>query len=337
MKQTAVMLVLCFASSMLSHAQDIHFSQFQLAPLQLNPGLCGMYQAEWRQNANFRNQWLTVPVNYNTINLSVEKNLVVFSKSQDRIAAGISMYYDRAGDSRYTTANPALSLSYIKSIGREKHQFISIGVRPALIYRQMDYTKLKFDAQFNGESYDPNAATYEDKGILHHTQFDLGAGIAYQAFIRGGHSVEAGFGVSHIAMGNNSWKQKAVLLQPRYTAHARGTYMLNGASGIMLDLLYQRQQNRQEFVTGLVYKYNFRTRNKDNMTWMVGPYYRWKDAVIIYTGIDINHYMFGFSYDINSSAFQKATGTYGAVELSFIYLYSSVHKNKAIKVICPIF
>jgi len=43
-------------------AQDIHFSQYGNSPLNLNPGLAGVFGGDLRFVGNYRKQWLTVPV-----------------------------------------------------------------------------------------------------------------------------------------------------------------------------------------------------------------------------------------------------------------------------------
>jgi len=54
------------------YAQDINFSQFQEIPILRNPALTGVFNGDIRFVAGYRNQWLTVPVNFNTMAASVE-------------------------------------------------------------------------------------------------------------------------------------------------------------------------------------------------------------------------------------------------------------------------
>ena len=56
--------------------QDIHFSQFNLAPLNLNPAMTGSFNGDYRFVGNLRNQWSSVTVPYKTFAFSVEKNKV---------------------------------------------------------------------------------------------------------------------------------------------------------------------------------------------------------------------------------------------------------------------
>src|SRR5690625_5556006 len=50
-----------------ANTQDIHYSQFYMAPLHLNPAMAGVMNCNSRMIVNYRNQWATVLTNpYNT-------------------------------------------------------------------------------------------------------------------------------------------------------------------------------------------------------------------------------------------------------------------------------
>ena len=46
--------------------QDIHFSQFARSPMNLNPGMSGRFEGDWRLVANSRQQWRSVSNPYRT-------------------------------------------------------------------------------------------------------------------------------------------------------------------------------------------------------------------------------------------------------------------------------
>jgi hypothetical protein len=47
-------------------AQDIHFTQFDMQPLIINPAFTGMFDGKVRAGAIYRNQWASVTVPYVT-------------------------------------------------------------------------------------------------------------------------------------------------------------------------------------------------------------------------------------------------------------------------------
>ena len=53
-------------------AQDIHFSQFNMSPVNLNPAFTGFFDGDYRGVANYRSQWSSVPVSYSTVSLQAD-------------------------------------------------------------------------------------------------------------------------------------------------------------------------------------------------------------------------------------------------------------------------
>src|ERR1700722_16073354 len=123
----AGLVFICFVSFIWLDAQDIHFSQFNFSPLNQNPANTNLFDGDYRFAGNYKNQWPTVPVKYNTISLSAEMNFITL-KNNDRIGGGFLFYYDVEGDSKFTTLNTDLSFSYIKSLGKNAHHFLSYGL-----------------------------------------------------------------------------------------------------------------------------------------------------------------------------------------------------------------
>src|SRR3954464_15769048 len=98
--------VLVFLSSIVyclsSFSQDLHFSQFNFSPLNENPANTNLFDGDYRFVGNYKNQWSSVPVKFNTISLSAEMNFITL-KNNDRVGGGFLLFYDREGDSRFTS------------------------------------------------------------------------------------------------------------------------------------------------------------------------------------------------------------------------------------------
>ena len=97
--------------------QDIHFSQFYVSNLTLNPATTGVMSCQMRVSAIYRNQWASVAGQYafNTFGLGVEGKFN--AGAYDYVGVGLSAWVDRAGASALTSVQAALSGSYIKKIG----------------------------------------------------------------------------------------------------------------------------------------------------------------------------------------------------------------------------
>ena len=105
-------LLFCLISSTMLHAQGLHFSQFYNAPMLLNPANTGLLQnSDWRVGTSYRNQWATVPVNYNTF--SVFADLGAFRNNWETswLGAGVAVWRDAAGVPVLALTPAAVSLA----------------------------------------------------------------------------------------------------------------------------------------------------------------------------------------------------------------------------------
>jgi hypothetical protein len=65
MNMKKVILFATLFSSLWSNAQDVHFSQFHMMPMHINPAMTGFHDGVVRVGAIYRNQWATVS-NFNS-------------------------------------------------------------------------------------------------------------------------------------------------------------------------------------------------------------------------------------------------------------------------------
>jgi type IX secretion system PorP/SprF family membrane protein len=335
LKQILAGCILCM--TIYSYSQDIHFSQFYNNTSQLNPALCGIYNGTYRFSGIYRNQWANVPVNYNTTKLAIEYKPIQSAKAGN-LNVGLSYYYDKAGDSRYTTMLPNITIGYSKTFGKSISHIIGIAINSGIIYKQISYAALQFDAQYNGEFYDANAPSFENAGITKNTVLDIGSGIVYQIEKNKKWSFQIGYSVAHINRPNYSFLGNSdIKLNMRHSIHGKIGIALGKKTSTQIQLLYQRQDSKQEFVAGFVFKNQLSNNIKNSILFYYGPFYRANDAAIVLVGIEYNSLNIGFSYDINTSSFLRGTNTYGATELSVQYVLAPIKKIKLDKSICPIF
>jgi len=114
--------------------QDIHFSQFYMSPLNLNPAMTGVNNCKTRMVANYRNQWASAIGSnaYNTYSVSYDQKMPI--GREDYFGVGGSLWGDVAGESRFGTTQARLSASYSKKMAgyRKKASYLVIGADAAL-------------------------------------------------------------------------------------------------------------------------------------------------------------------------------------------------------------
>ena len=320
-----------------STAQDIHFTQFNFSPLNQNPANTNLFDGDIRLVGNYKNQWQSVPVAYNTASLSADINFITL-KNHDRIGGGLLFYYDRAGDSRFTSMHLAYSMSYQLNFGHHDQNILSLGYQIGFVNRSFDYTELFFDNQFNGDRYNPNTPNGENFTRSSFFFLDMSAGMAYKWNKNPRKNITIGFSVAHFNMPTQTFfSDHSVTLAPRFNVHLRAQFKIAKRCDIVGEFLFQRQQSKQEFVPGIHFKTYIIDKPHTRVALNTGAFYRVGDAPAILAGLDYNNLQVNVSYDINHSNFTPASRYDGGFELSVIYIIARIHKLTTNVANCPIF
>ena len=318
-------------------AQDIHFSQFNFSPLNQNPANTNLFDGDYRFVGNYRNQWPSVPVQYNTFSASAEMNFATL-KNGDRVGAGIVFFFDRAGDSRFTSLNTALSISYSKALDKKLHHALSGGIQLGLVNRNINYTQLSFDNQWNGNVYDPNTAIDESFAKTRFNYFDLGVGIAYKFTKAERTNVTIGFGATHLTQPKQSFfNNNLIKLNPRFTVHTRGQIKVAKKWDVVPEIMFQLQDSKYEVGYGMHAKYYPKLKAAHVVALNFGAYGRSAESGWLFAGMDYDNLQVNLSYDLNFSKLSRASRYNGGFEVSVIYILAKVKKINKPGAVCPTF
>lgn len=331
------LLGIMLAFTQLLQAQDIHFSQYEYAPLNINPAHTGLFDGEYRLAGNYRSQWFDVPVAYRTISLTFDAHLLPHKLENDVWGAGITFNHDQAGDSKLSLLNIFVSTAYTKRI--TKNFFITGGVQLGFANRRYRLDKLTFNDQFNGDVYDPNIQSHDQiklAGKTSFSYFDINAGLNFRYQKDSRTWANLGGGLFHLTRPNQSFLGAELPLPMRWNAMLNASVQLSQRFDILPVAWFQMQQDYQELVFGAAAKYHLNTNPGRETAIQLGVMYRWQDAVIARIGFEYQRFHFGFSYDINVSGFVPATRYNGGYELSVMYIWSRVPSLPTVKT-CPIF
>jgi type IX secretion system PorP/SprF family membrane protein len=316
--------------------QDIHFSQFAMSPLSLNPALTGFFDGDYRLAGNARSQWGSIPVPYSTFSASADRNFAIKHLKKDRLGMGLFISSDKAGDADFGTTNISASLSYSKNIGPPSgHQAISIGIQPGFVQRSIDFQKLRFDNQYNGDTFDPFASPGENFSNSNFSYFNIAAGLQYYYKPAPRRSYSLGAGVFNITRPPQSFFAKDdIRLFKKYTFHGQGQFKTGAKTDLLPAFQIMQQHNYTEILLGASLKYILIERKGVYEAVRAGVWLRSGDAVILSAGYDYKQFNFGLSYDINYSNLRPASNGRGGLEFAIIYVVKNVpaYINKRI---CP--
>ena len=323
-------LILVLSSALVS-AQDIHFTQFYMSPLNLNPALTGVMNCKTRMVANYRNQWAAVLAAnaYNTYSVSYDQKVPV--GREDYFGIGGSIWGDVAGESRFGTTQGRLSLSYSKKMAgyRKKASYLVIGADAALTNRSISTTDLRWPTQITGQGFDRtlpiNEPNFTDTNFLYP---DIGAGLLWFSIIDNYTNWYVGAAIAHLNRPNVSFLGETVNLYSKYTIHAGLQFELQRRISMLPFGVFMAQGPHRELNAGTNFRFALGPSRSTNQSWEIGAWYRignkvpsglHSDAVILSSRFNYENFGLGFSYDINVSGLRQAAAANGAFEFSLIY------------------
>ncbi len=326
-------------------AQDIHFSQFGNAPLNLSPGLAGVFGGDLRFVANYRNQWRKVPVPYLTFSGSVENKVYFDHKRYNKfITTSLLVNYDKQGDLSLQSLQIGIPIALTLPVG--KSNFVTIGATPMFGQRSFDTDEITFGEQYINGMYDPNAAISEDLSITNLKYFDISAGINYRIQSPTKRSrFDIGGAMHHINRPSHDFWASSVTdldevrLYNKLTLYGLGLYQLSEKFDFMFEGLYQKQGKYSEIVYGGGVRMHLTRERYKEVAAQIGVdwRHRYKNALVPRLEVYYGTWTFGatFDWDAFSRAGELVSEFRGGPELSLIYRFYKIKPMQKFKS-CPI-
>lgn len=369
LRNLILLVALMFGGQQLS-AQDIHFSQFYLSPLNLNPALTGVMNCNVRLVANYRNQWASVlKANaYSTYSASYDQRIPV--GRYDFFGIGGSFWGDKAGESDFSTLQGKLALSYSKRMGgyRKKSHYLVVGADAGVAQRSVDFAKLRWGSQHDGNGGFDATADSGEGDVGWQPDFiwaDISAGLLWFTVLDDNNNFYIGGAFHHLNRANVSFNDTDFeSLYSKFTIHAGGEFMLADRFGLVPGVVSMIQGPSFQTNLGTSMKFLLSGNKRNYQAFQVGAWFRLsnhfqytaadapidpvtgmtlpipdadkltKDALILSTRFDYQDFSIGFSYDLNVSKLRPATNGNGSFEFSLIYKICGAEKRN---VYCPNF
>lgn len=328
-----------------AQAQDIHFSQFGMSNLTLNPATTGVMSCNARVSVIYRNQWAAATENpFNTFGVGGEAKFN--AGKSDFWGLGVNLWADAAGASDFTTIQGSVSGSYLKKLGgrRSKDHFLVAGAQIGFLQRSINLNDLRWGTDWNGNAYDPSISFNGSEEIYrnnaNNVNFDLSAGLMwFSSFGKDGKSnVYAGIGFQHLTKANlaflaDNGNRLQDQLWTKYTIHGGADIRVKRRLAIVPSFALWSQGPSFQMNLGSAVKFDFSKRAQSSQAFSVGLYLRGANQVIVGQeegsfGVEslipriemrFGSHRIGFAYDINISSLAAATNGNGAFELGYVW------------------
>ena len=296
---------------------DPHFTQNYTYPMYINPAMTGQSDGEYRVSSIYRSQWGSVGNPYRTTGVSFD------ARTNNNLAVGINLMNQSAGDAGFNYFNTYASIAYTGvKFGKDENHHVIFAMQAGIINRRVDQTKFKWGEQWNPiTGYNASNPTSENFAATSATTLDMGTGaLYYDASPDKKFNVFGGLSFFHINKPSDpiisSQSTQLNTIPMRYTAHGGASFKLFDGGTIVPHVMYNQQGNARETMLGV---YVQKKVNEETDV-MIGGYYRYKDAIAPYIGVDYKNFLIGLSYDANTSRLGRMTRNVNSFELSFSYI-----------------
>ena len=335
LKNTIFLLVSLFCFTEIQ-GQDLHFTQFQFAPLTVNPALAGAYSGSYRIGGIYRDQYRSVATNaFQTVDFMVDAPIMRGLRKQDWIGVGVGMdVMDKAGAVGFNRTFYRVNGAYHLSFDEKQTSIFSIGL-------QMSSTNVSIDRLTSDDTRggtpqeDPdvtefNSSAMEENISDGYTDYQLG--LMYNS--RGTDSdFKLGVALAKVLgpeLRFNSLEEKDM----RITAFGAMTINMNEKTSFNPAFLFQTQGPASEFSIQGQLGYLIKPERGIRLNGGLGM--RFGDAIQVLAGVDIKDLRIGVSYDVNISGLNAASNYQGGFEVGVAY-YGKIFKKPKIKpiIVCP--
>lgn len=321
MKKTLVILTLLMSASFLVKAQDPHFSQFFASPLTLNPALTGKFDGTVRVAGNYRNQWPAFNNVYTTYTASVDFAIMKNNlPDYDTWGIGIMALNDEAGGGVLKNTYLGLSTSYHKALDEDGFQQLGIGFQGTYGQKRLDIRALKFSDMLTPFGFTGVTAEIFENDNLNINYLDVNAGIIYSASTNEDNNFYLGASMYHINRPKESFQGGNWSISTRTTLNAGGFFPVSDVLTLHASGIHQIQNKASETVIGGALSASIDPESENPSNVYFGSWYRLKDALIPYIGLEFGGLRIGASYDINTSSLKTGSQSRGGMEVSLIYI-----------------
>ena len=317
--------------SSLSFGQDVHFSQMEYSPINLNPALSGANSA-LQGVVNYRSQWKSVAVPYKTIGASIDGRFNENKRGKNGIiAGGLSFFNDQSGDLQVNTTNIKLSAAYHLFLDRTST--LGLGIYGGWGQRSISPNDGRWGNQYDGMAFNDALPSNETFNSPSFSFLDAGAGLVYtyknsEGYMTQNNQRQFNGGVAFYHVNNPTFsfiENSEEKLYMRWSLFFNGIIGIENSRGAFEPGIYfNRQKSSMEILYGGYYRHTITEGSKVTgrskpFFFHIGLFHRWGDALVAKSMLEWYEYSVGFAYDINVSSLTEVSRAQGGFEVFLRY------------------
>ncbi len=318
--KTLLCLVFFLFSIGMMNAQDIHFSQYSLSPMTLNPANAGSFKGTFRIGGIYRDQWGTVLENqYRTPSFYVDAPIARGFRKKDWIGVGVHFLNDQSGSFNYQQTNIGGSLAYHLALDPMRKNILTIGGQVSQNQRRANSTALEYKDQYNPGTNTFTNPTGEQALLDNVNYMDYAAGFTFRSRPSAGLSWNVGASMFHITEPTSSNLLSDTTIVPqKIVASAGATFDLNTSWQLTPQAFFATQAGTNEIIVQAIAGYKLGAETDFILNMGLG--YRVGDAAMVLAGIEYKNLVVGIAYDFNVSPLSTYSNYQGGFEIGVGYI-----------------
>jgi len=303
-------------------AQDVHFSMFDMSPVNLNPAYTGFYEGTFRVGGIYRSQWQGLGTNsllpqgatgnayptsfsgYKTPSAFIDAPIIgikgkdKFGAPKHWFGAGINFYNDQV--SYLSTLKAELALAFHAGLGARGNTRLSFGFKGGILQQSVgDASDYTFENDITGGT----AETFSS-GTASGMDFSAGLMLSHVA---AGWNIEAGVAYNHLNSPELTITNDVYKLPSNIIGSVRSNISLTRKLSVRPMAFVQYMDKAFEANLQALAAIHFNDTKDFNL--LAGAGYRLSDATFARLGLEYRGLSFGVAYDFNLSGLSNSNYT----------------------------
>ncbi len=313
-------------------AQEVRFSQYQAAPLLLNPAAAGAV-TDPTLGIVYRLQRLGV-IAYKTGYFSAMLPLYGGQRASGSLPGGgigVGVLSDLAGESNeWQTYQIDVSGAYVLRLNRPQTQFVSVGIQSSYVRTSIDFSALTWPSQITYRGFEnpaPPPGTYATQ--VSALRFNAGLMWTYDPTRNpwkktAAYQLHFGASVSNLNRSDYGFLPDGEASPLVYKGHGGGQFQANERLSVSPGFFIIAQEALVQYTGGAtlgVHLLSDRPTVPPDLQLLLGGWYRYGDAFVFLLGARASQFDAALSYDMNASNNRVGIANQSTLELSMAYRF----------------
>lgn len=281
-------------------AQQVPFTQYQLASTYTNPALAAIQQ-QFALSGNYRHQTTQAGISLKSVLLNSWHPFYASKKNGPTAAFGLTALDDRSANGGYRYQTLGGGLAY--AVGLNEEQRLAFGLQTAYSHRFYDATNFTTGMQFSQErGFDPSLPNGEDLSRLRSHYLSWNVGISWLRQDKREQPIGfAGLAVHNFNQPSEQFLSQTLPVKPTLQAYAAYRVYEGRQFGIFPELLLTQHTGYTQPQLGSFIRYAIDRLRPRKGTLQLGARYRLQQGISLLGKLEQEGYEVGLSYDITTS------------------------------------